>query len=49
MVTRDASPIDSKVNTIRIDGMESFAVPSGFAKPSRTSKLVKGSTATHSQ
>ncbi len=49
VLTREPAGVASKWNTIRIEGSSVFAVPSGWANPSRTSKECNGSTATHSQ
>lgn len=50
MVTRrEPSPVSSKENVIRIDGMAGFSRPSSSANPSRTSKNLPSSMARNSQ
>ena len=49
VVTREPAAVSSKTKCMRMDGSWVFGSPSGEAKPSRTSKLLSGSTEIHSQ
>ena len=49
VVSRDPPAVASNAKVMRIEGMSLFGVPSGWAKPSRTSKECGALTSRNSQ
>lgn len=49
VVSREPDPVAANSKVIRIDGISGFGVPSGWQKPSRTSKECGALTWRNSQ